>query len=248
MIRGRRLCAIVPARGGSKGIPRKNLYELSGVSLVERAVNLARRCSSVDRVLVSTDDEETTALAKRLNAATPNPRPATLASDAARTIDVIRDLVSEGVIGSDDCILLLQPTTPLRTSSDVHAAVALFQNNWEEADAIVSVCAVDGPHPYKAQVIRDGYLAALMGRDAAVPRQSLPAAYLANGAIYLAKIKTLLDEDTFLPQRSLPYVMSSIASINLDVPLDLMLLEAVVSKGLANIALSDSSAFEHRKD
>lgn len=242
MIHGRHLCALVPARGGSKGIPRKNLYELAGISLVERSVRLARRCKAVDRALVSTEEAEITRLARLLEAATPSPRPAALASDTARTIDVIRSLVEEGVLGAQDCLLLLQPTTPLRTLADLDTACALLDQYWGCADAIVSVCAVDGPHPYKAQIIRDGYLSTLLGQDAAVPRQSLPAVYLPNGALYLAKVATLLEEDTFLPKRTLPHVMPAIASINLDGPLDLLLLEAAVAKGLAVEALADSSA------
>jgi CMP-N,N'-diacetyllegionaminic acid synthase len=240
MIRDHHVCAIVPARGGSKGIPRKNLYELEGISLVERSVRLARRCRAVDRVLVSTDDPEITALADRLGAATPVPRPAAFASDGARTIDVIRNLVDDKVLDRGDCLLLLQPTTPLRSLADLDVACAMMEQRWDSADAIVSVCAVDGPHPYKAQIVRDSYLAPLLGTDSAVPRQSLPAVCLPNGALYLAKIATLLDEDTFLPKRTLPYAMQAIPSINLDNPLDLVLLEAVVAKGLATGALADS--------
>lgn len=241
MIREHRLCALVPARGGSKGIPRKNLHELAGVSLVERSVRLARRCTQVDQVLVSTEDAEITLLAKRLNAATPRPRPADLASDGARTIDTLRNLVEENVLSRDDCILLLQPTTPLRTLENLESACELLSAHWDSADAVISVSAVDGPHPYKAQTIREGRLGPLInGQDCSVPRQSLPAAYFPNGAFYLAKIGVLMEEDTFLPKRSLPLIMPSIASINLDGPLDLLLLEAVVGKGLAIDALKDS--------
>lgn len=241
MICGRRLCALVPARGGSKGIPGKNMYLLEGMSLVERSIRLARRCSRVDKVFVSTDDPETMRLADRLEAATPNPRPTALASDNARTIDVVRNLVDDGVLDSRDCLLLLQPTTPLRRLVDLERAVALFESNWDNADAVVTVAKVDGPHPYKAQVVSEGYLAALLGSDSAVPRQSLPATYLPNGAVYLAKLEVLLAEDTFLPKKSLPLIMPAIPSINLDDYLDLLLLEAVVNKGLAKESLSDSS-------
>lgn len=241
MIRGHRLCALVPARGGSKGIPRKNLYELVGVSLVERSVRLARRCARVDQVLVSTEDAEIMSLALRLEAATPRPRPAELASDGARTIDTVRNLVNEKVLSKDDCILLLQPTTPLRTLENLEAACELLEEHWEDADAVISVCAVDGPHPYKMQTIREGLLEPLItGQDSSVPRQSLPAAYLPNGALYLAKTDVLLEEDTFLPKQSLPLIMPPLASINLDGPMDLLLLEAVLSKGLAGVALRDS--------
>jgi CMP-N,N'-diacetyllegionaminic acid synthase len=241
MIRGRRLYALIPARGGSKGIPRKNLYELVGVSLVERSVRLARRCAQVDHVLVSTEDAEIMSLAVRLEAATPKTRPVELASDGARTIDTVRNLVDEKVLSKDDCILLLQPTTPLRTLKNLESACELLEEHWEDADAVISLCAVDGPHPHKMQTLREGLLEPLIsGQDSAVPRQLLPAAYLPNGALYLAKIRALLDEDTFIPKKSLPLIMPSVASINLDGPLDLLLLEAVVSKGLASVALKDS--------
>jgi len=241
MIHEHRLCALVPARGGSKGISRKNLYELAGISLVERSVRLARRCARVDQVFVSTEDAEIMSLATLLDAATPRPRPIELASDCARTIDVVRNLVEEEVLSNDDCILLLQPTTPLRTLADLEAACELLEEHWEDADAVISLCAVDGPHPYKAQVIREGLLRPLInGQDSSVSRQSLPTAYLPNGAIYLAKIHVLLEEDTFLPERSLPLLMPATASINLDGLLDLLLLEAVVSKGLAYDTLKQS--------
>lgn len=241
MIRDYQVCALVPARGGSKGIPRKNLYELNEISLVERSVRLARRCAYVDRVFVSTDDAEITALANNLCAATPEPRPADLAADGARTIDTIRHLVEGGILSRDECILLLQPTTPLRTLSNLVAACEQLASQWNEFDAIVGVNAVDGPHPYKAQIINNGTLMPLFsGQDASVPRQSLPAAYIPNGAIYLAKVNVILEEDTFIPKRSLPLIMPAVSSINLDSPLDLLLLEAVIDKGLALEALRDS--------
>ncbi len=240
MICGRQLSAIVPARGGSKGIPRKNIYMLGGLSLLERSVRLARRCAAVDTVMVSTEDPEIRQIAQEIGAATPMPRPVELASDTARTIDVIRDLVETGVLGADGCILLMQPTTPLRTLADLNAVCALFEQNWDRCDAVVSVAKADGTHPYKAQMIRDGFLTSVMGHDSAVPRQSLPSTFLPNGAFYLAKTRVLFAEDTFMPDRTMPYEMPAISSINLDGPLDLLLLEAVVAKGMAGEALSDS--------
>jgi CMP-N-acetylneuraminic acid synthetase len=195
----------------------------------------------VDRVLVSTEDNEITELALQLDAATPRPRPFELAGDGSRTIDLVKNLVEEGVLNSADCLLLLQPTTPLRTLADLNAACDLLERNWEKVDAVVSVCAVDGPHPYKAQVIHEGRLEALMGQDATVPRQSLPAVFLPNGALYLAKISALLNQNTFIPEKTMPWVMPALSSINLDGPLDMLLLETVVGRGLASEALIDSS-------
>ena len=239
MIHGRRLYAIVPARGGSKGIPRKNLYKINGVTLVELAIRLAKACARVDTVYVSTDDPEIHAIAATYGCATPSLRPVELATDAARTTDVIRHLVETGVLGANDCIMLLQPTTPLRTRVDINAVCDLLESRWQEADAVVSVCAIDGPHPYKAQMICDGYLRSLFDRDSSVARQSLPPTYIPNGAFYFGKLAVLDVEDTFIPARSLPYVMSAMTSVNLDGPLDIVLLEALLEKGMVRLDVSN---------
>ena len=131
MIANHSLYALIPARGGSKGIPRKNLYELSGMSLVERSVRLAKRCEQVDKVFVSTEDTEITKLAKRLKAATPSLRPAKLASDGSKTIDTLSHLVAENLLSKNDCVLLLQPTTPLRTLDNLDVACKLLFDNWK---------------------------------------------------------------------------------------------------------------------
>lgn len=235
MIRGKRVSAVIPARGGSRGIPRKNLYRLGGVTLVERAIRLGKTCTSVDVVYVSTDDPETYSIAVENGCATPHLRPAGLSTDSARTIDVIRNLVAEGLLNLDGCVLLLQPTTPLRTLSELSAVCRILDSRWDSTDAVVSVCEIDGPHPYKAQIVEDGYLRSLFGRDASVPRQSLPPTFIPNGAFYLGKTAVFEAEDTFIPSRTAPYVMSPWSSVNLDGPLDLLLLEAMIEKGIVRL-------------
>ena len=235
MIRGRRVCALVPARGGSKGIPRKNLLKIGGMTLLERALTLAQACPTVDRVYVSTDDAEAYALAKLHGCDTPHLRPATLATDRSRTIDVVRHLVREGPIGADDIILLVQPTSPIRTREELNAICDLLDRTWDETDAIVSVCKIDGPHPYKAQLIENGVLRSLFGAESTVPRQSLPETFLPNGAFYLGKYSVLDAENTFIPARSLAYIMPPLASVNLDGPLDQLLLEALLEKGMVQL-------------
>ena len=231
MLKNRKVIALIPARGGSKGIPGKNIYPLGGIPLVEWAARLGKESSWVDQTLVSTDDPGTYALAEKLGCATPDPRPAELAGDSSRTIDVVANLVDEGVIDRRDILLLLQPTSPLRTGEQLNGVCDRLLENWNTADAVVSVCEIDGPTPYKAQKIEKGYLQSLLGQDASVPRQSLPPTYIPNGAFYLIKVEALLDEGAFIPKRSLPFVMSSLSSINLDTPMDLLLLEAIVDKG-----------------
>ena len=239
MIRGKSLVAVIPARGGSKGIPGKNLYKMDGLSLVERAIQLGKACERVDRVFVSTDHPGIYAVAKENGCATPSLRPESLAADSARTIDVISDLVNEGVIGVDDCLILLQPSSPLRTQGSFNAVCDLFESAWKNADAVVSVCEIENPHPYKAQIIRDGYLCSLLGLDSSVPRQTLPETYIPNGAFYLAEISVLLGENSLVPARTVPYIMPFLESINLDNPTDLLLLEAIIDKGLVQFVNDD---------
>jgi len=115
-----------------------------------------------------------------------------------------------------------------------------MSENWQTCDAIVSVSEIDGPHPYKALEINEGRVKSLMSIETSVARQVLPKLYLPNGAFYLIKVFSLMGENTFIPTRTLPYVMDDISSINLDNILDLMLLESVVERGLASVALFDS--------
>ncbi len=232
MIRNKSLIAVIPARGGSKGIPGKNLYKIAGLSLVERAIQLGKLCKRVDNVFVSTDDPEIYAIAQHWDSATPALRPDSLATDSARTVDVIANLVEEEVISLDDCLALLQPSSPLRSQTHMDAVCDLLESQWETADAVVSVCEIDGPHPYKSQIIKNGYLQSLLGTDSTVPRQSLPKTYIPNGAFYLVKVSALLEENTFIPSRSISYTMSSLESLNLDGPMDLLMLETIVDRGM----------------
>lgn len=232
MIRNKFLIAVIPARGGSKGIPGKNLYKIAGVSLVERAIQIGKAGRNIDKVLVSTDHPEIYSIALENDCATPSLRPSSLSTDSARTVDVISNLVSEKVINSNDCVVLLQPSTPLRTQAHLDAVCDILESQWDTVDAVVSVCEIDGPHPYKAQIVNNGYLQSLLGHDSTVPRQSLPKTFIPNGAFYLVKVSVLLQENTFVPLRAVPYLMPSLESINLDGPMDILLLEAIIDKGM----------------
>lgn len=234
MIRGEPLTVVIPVRGGSKGIPGKNLYRLGGSSLLERTIKLALHNASVDRVIVSTDDQEMFEIARRYDAAAPDLRPANLASDHAKTIDVLVDLIDTATISSG-YILLLQVTSPLRNSADLAAVCNLFEQAASSADAVVSLVAHDAPHPDKLQKIANGYVSSYTGSDSHVSRQLLPAVYAPNGAFYLTHRDIILTQRTLIPFRTIPYVMPPERSLNLDGLYDLILLEALVEKGLVEV-------------
>jgi CMP-N,N'-diacetyllegionaminic acid synthase len=228
MIRGERLTAIIPARGGSKGIPRKNMLRIGGETIVERSIRLARESGWVDRILVTTDDPEIYELAKRHDAAPPNLRPPHLATDLATTIDAVNHLIVDASI-EDGYVLLLQPTSPLRTAADLDALCKAFEAH-PDAQAIVSVVRHESPHPNKIIVIDDGYVRSYLGTNPNVPRQSLPVVHSINGAFYIVPVRILVVQQTFLPERTMPFEMPVERSVNLDTPLDLLLMEVLLKQ------------------
>jgi CMP-N-acetylneuraminic acid synthetase len=228
MIRGKQLTAIIPARSGSKGIPGKNLYKIDGETLVERSINLAKGNRSVDSVLVTTDDPEIYQIAKNNDAAPPHLRPKELAKDSSLTIDAVKHLLKDADI-KNGYILLLQVTTPLRNEQDLTQLIQNFENQ-PEADAIVSVVLHKSPHPEKLLINKHGFLKSYSGKNPSVPRQSLQNVYALNGAFYLTSIDILEKENTFLPEKTVLFEMPPERSVNLDEPLDLLLLEAILNQ------------------
>jgi CMP-N,N'-diacetyllegionaminic acid synthase len=228
MIRDEPLTAIIPARAGSKGVPGKNAFRIDGETLVERSIRLAEASGRVERVLVTTNSPELYAMAEALGAAPPSLRPAHLATDEARTIDAVRHLIDDAGIDAG-YLLLLQPTSPLRTVEDLKALCERFEAH-PSAQAIASVVRHDSPHPNKIMKIEGDYLQSYLGTPASVPRQSLPIVYALNGAFYLSSLANVLEHGTFMPEQTLPFEMPCERSVNLDSPLDVVLLEALLKR------------------
>lgn len=231
MICNERLTTVIPVRAGSRGIPRKNLARVGNDTLLERTIKLSQRCSFVDQTIVSTDDPEMNEIAGAYGVAAPDLRPAWLATDSALTVDVVNDLI-ESVPISTGYVLLLQVTTPLRTRADLHEFCTMFEEAGRDAEAIVSLTAHDAPHPDKIQMISEnGWVSSYLGVESMVARQSLPQVYRLNGAFYLTHRDTLLDQRTFIPAKTLPFLLPPERSINLDSRIDLVVLEALLERG-----------------
>ncbi|MBV5320166.1 MAG: acylneuraminate cytidylyltransferase family protein [Sulfuricurvum sp.] len=235
MIRGKKIYAIIPARGGSKGIPRKNLYKINGVSILERTVNLAQKCHYIDKIYISTDDDEMFEIAKRLNVNTQNKRPKDLATDSALTIDVLLHTIDIENIENDAYILLLQTTSPLRSSKDLADLFQQFERGMDIFDSCVSITEHDDPHPNKIQKIENGFVLSYLGTESMVPRQSLPKVYRLNGAFYLTDVKTLKNKRSFFTEHTMPFHFPKERSVNLDTMMDLYLLETILEKKLIEV-------------
>ncbi len=229
MIRDNQVTAIIPVRGGSKGIPRKNLLPLAGDSLLERAIKFASRSPLVDRTIVSTDDPEMQDIAEAYGVAAPTLRPPELAADDTTTNAVIEHLVQQAAI-APGLLLLLQVTSPLRTLDDLSRLAEAYEND-HYADAAVSLCRYEGSHPAKMLRIEEQRIAPFLKQAYTGPRQSLPDVYVLNGAFYLIDRDVFLDEGTFLPARTMPFVMKSSHSANLDTEEDWQILQAMLAAG-----------------
>jgi CMP-N-acetylneuraminic acid synthetase len=221
-----RILGIVPARGGSKGIPRKNMRCVGGVPLLGHAISAGLLATRVETVLTSTDDAEMAGYAEALGCQVLR-RPESLARDETPMLEVLRDVVSS--VERDghhyDGAVLLQPTAPLRTAAHVDAALELLCKN-VDADSVVSVAAVPGHfHAYWQLTIGDGILKRTDGRllaDLASRRQGLPPVYCRNGAIYAFRMRTLLEHGSLYGRRSVPYIMDPEESANIDDEMDLV--------------------------
>jgi CMP-N,N'-diacetyllegionaminic acid synthase len=186
--RGNSFLAIIPARGGSKGIPKKNIIKVNGKPLIAYTIEPALQSKYIDRVIVSTDDEEIALISKECGADVPFLRPATLATDKAKTIDVLIHMI-ENLAKEYDYVILLQPTQPLRTVQQIDAAIEQVIN--EGQTSLVSVKSVT-EHPILMRTIDiDGRLQSISEESSSVRRQEFQQVYLVDGSIYINKTEEL---------------------------------------------------------
>lgn len=229
-----KVLGIIPARGGSKGVPGKNIKHLAGKPLIAYSIDAAKD-SGLSKLIVSTDDEQIADVARGLGADVPFLRPDFLASDTAKSLDVSRHALltmekSDNV--QYDAIMLLQPTTPFRTTEDINQAIELLLAN-PDADSVISVVDVQGHHPARMKYLEEGILIDPPFCEAYENqnRQELRPMYIRNGAIYLTKRDTLLN-NSYKGNKCLGLVMSSARSSNIDTLFDFKLAEWLFQENL----------------
>lgn len=220
------LLALIPARGGSKGIPRKNIRPFCGKPLLQWSIDVALASPSVDRVVVSTDDPEIADIARAGGAEVPFLRPAEFATDNAPGIAPVLHVLEQLSDVSD--LLLMQPTSPLRRIEDVEGVIALGQKT--VGDTVVSITP-SGKHPaWMFSLSEDQVMQRLLDISDHSCRQQLPPAYVLNGALYLASRSLLEREGTFLTSCTLGYVMPLERSVDIDTLLDWQWAEYLMQK------------------
>ena len=220
---------LITARGGSKGIPGKNVALLAGKPLIAWTIQAAAQSNQLSRVVVSTDDNEIAQVSRQWGAEVPFVRPVELAMDSSPHVPVVEHAVEwlESHEGARfDYVLLLQPTSPLRSPEDIDNAISLASEH--DADGVISVCEAPA-HPYLTKHIIDGRLRDFVAHpEGYLPRQELPPVYALNGAIYLVRSAVLLECGTLHPDDTRPYVMPAERSLQVDEPWDLYLANLVL--------------------
>lgn len=223
MHNSKRILAFIPARGGSKGIPHKNIIDLKGKPLISYTITEARKSKYIDKIMVSTDDKSIASVAKSYGAEVPFLRPLELASDNSKTIDaVLHTLDYYDKSGENfDTFVLLQPTQPLRTVEDIDGAIEKYMKN--NCIPLVSVSPVDD-HPLLIRTISEGKLKSLLGVSSTCRRQDMDQYYRVNGCIYINEVNQI-DINTSFNDNIIPYIMAKDHSVDIDEYLDLAMAE-----------------------
>lgn len=223
------ICTIITARGGSKGIPRKNIKLLNGKPVIAYSIEPSISSGLIKNTYVTTEDSEISEVSKEYGAEIIN-RPSHLSEDTSTSVDVILHALDYLEKNNDlpDFFVLLQPTSPLRSKEDIENAIYLFTKN--ECDALISVCEIDHTSMLSL-TIENNFLKPTCDENFLnTRRQELPNYYCPNGAIYIITPKSLRKNKTFYPKRTIPYIMPKERSVDLDTEFDFKLAEFLLKK------------------
>ncbi len=225
MHKGKTFLAIIPARGGSKRLPRKNILDLNGKPLIAWSIEAGIQSRYIDDVVVTSDDDEILAISKKYAAHTIK-RPDHLASDTATTFDAIAHAIKNSK--AYDYIVLLQPTSPLRNAHHIDEAIELLES--KDADAIVSVCEMEHSPLWSNTLPEDGSMVSFLNEELLGKRsQELETFYRLNGAIYICKIEKLLEQRSFFIKNNIfAYVMNRDTSVDIDEAIDFKIAELLM--------------------
>jgi CMP-N-acetylneuraminic acid synthetase len=222
---------IIPARGGSKGIPHKNIKRFNGKELIRYSIEAAKAIADDEDICVSTDDDGIISVVENAGLKVPFKRPDYLATDSCGTHEVLLHAIEfyEALGRHYDAVVLLQPTSPFRKVSDIENSIKLYNN---DIDMVVSVNESSSNPFFNAYTINDEcYLTSLLNKKFE-RRQDAPTVYEYNGAVYVMNIKSLKEKKMKDFTKVIPYIMDEISSLDLDTPLDWAIAEAIAEKKL----------------
>jgi CMP-N,N'-diacetyllegionaminic acid synthase len=227
MIHDKTVLAVIPARGGSKGLPGKNILPLAGKPMIAWTIDAARGGKYIDRLIVSTDSEKIAKVAKEHCAEVPFIRPPELATDQANMIDVLLHSINK-IEAKYDILLVLQPTSPLRKSEDIDSAIEYCVKN--NLSSVVSVCQSAKPLHWHHVIDKNSKLSnAISPISCETNRQQFETTYIPNGAIFLAKTSFFLNNKAFYTDSTYAFIMSLENSVDIDCQYDMSVAELLLT-------------------
>lgn len=228
MVECAEILIVIPARGGSKRLPHKNILPLAGKPLICHTIEVALRANLEARIMVTSDDEEILRIAQRYQdvGVLLHRRPPQLATDSALTSDVLVDAIrAERSANYDpDTLILLQPTSPLRETQDIFDGLALFREHGCE-NSVVSVCRVDHPASWRG-MLQNGMLCGIKPLEGS---KHLEPEFRLNGAIYVASVRRFLEMNSVFTETLHAHVMPEERSVDVDTLLQFRLCETLIS-------------------
>ena len=232
MYKNKKILAIIPARSGSKRLPNKNILNLAGKPLIAWTIEEAKKSKYIDKIVVSTDSEQIAEISTQYGAEIPFLRPAELAQDTTSSIDVIKYCL-ENIKENFDYLMLLQPTSPLRTSEDIDNAINLLDEN---TLAVVSVCETEHSPLWSNTLPEDLSMENFLRPEVKNKRsQDLPKYYRLNGAIYIAEINYFYRYNSFFGHKTKALIMKQEHSIDIDTKLDFLFSEIIIKQKKRNV-------------
>lgn len=231
MYKSKTFLAIIPARGGSKGLPGKNIKELCNKPLIVWSIEAGLNSSYIDEVMVSTDSKNIAKISNKYGASVPFLRPANLASDTATSFDAIKHTIDyyQNVLKKKyDYIVLLEPTSPLRKASDIDKAIEQLMNS--NADSIVGICKTEDQNPaFLVNKDAQNFISGYENKEIKIlRRQDIKDVYFFEGTIYISKTEILLDKKTFYHENTIGYIVPKFKSLEIDDIDDFIMVEAIM--------------------
>ncbi|HIF9279607.1 TPA: cytidylyltransferase domain-containing protein [Photobacterium damselae] len=228
-----KILAVIPARSGSKRLPNKNTLNLCGKPLIQWTIEAALDCEELDTIMVSTDCINIANIATSAGASVPYLRSSDLSSDTASSVDVVLDVIRyyESIKENFDVIILLQPTSPLRTKADIKKAIKIYKE--KRADAVISISECDHSPLWCNTLPVDDSMDSFISEDIKLLRsQDLPSFYRLNGAIYLVNIDKFKEKKAFIINNSYALKMSKYSSIDIDDAMDFEYAKSIMNNDL----------------
>lgn len=233
MINNKKVLALIPARGGSKGLPGKNIKQMCGVPLIGWPIKAALNSKYIDKLIVSTDDENIAAIARGLGADVPFIRPKKIAMDETPTIDVINHAIQFLESSGDffDYIVLLEATSPLTEATDIDCALNDLYNAKDIAKSIVGVAEVELSHPsFCVKIGENKLISPYLGKSFSAPvrRQDVSQLHYFEGTLYISTIDSIKHHQSFHHDSTMPYLVPKWKAFEVDTLTDFICIEAIM--------------------